>query len=182
MDDRELFETYNRDVYRTCYYMVHNAADAEDLCQDVFIAAFRSRREELGNPKAWILKIAVNHCLNHLSRRRKLKLKVEDNRHLLAGDANKPVDRIVEDRETAGEWAVYLERLPVKIRAAITLRYMHDFSLSDISEMLSVPVGTAKSRLHKGLRLMKKMLEKEGHAEEEGNYEEAGRRAHASVK
>ncbi|AHV98454.1 RNA polymerase sigma factor [Paenibacillus sabinae] len=162
--------------------MVHNAADAEDLCQDVFIAAFRSRREDIVNLKAWIMRITVNHCLNHLKRGRMVRLKVEDNRHLLTGEANKPVDRIVEDRETAGEWAVYLERLPVKIRAAVTLRYMHDFSLSDISEMLSVPLGTTKSRLYKGLRLMRKMLEKEGQAEKEGNYEETGRRAQASVK
>ncbi|OMD53039.1 RNA polymerase subunit sigma [Paenibacillus borealis] len=183
--NRELFETYNKDVYRTCYYMVHDAADAEDLCQEVFITVFRSKWEDVKYPRAWIMKIAVNTCLNHLKRRRSLQQKVAEHMLLLKGRAETPVELLIEEKETALEWSSYMTRLPVKIRAVLTLRYMHDFSLAEIAEALYIPVGTAKSRQHKGLKMMKKMLQEAGeHAEagEEVLYEIGGRCAETVLK
>ncbi|MMZ68736.1 ECF RNA polymerase sigma factor SigW [compost metagenome] len=69
-------------------------------------------------------------------------------------------------------------QLPPKIRAAISLRYMHDFSMSDIAEILSIPVGTAKSRVHKGLKLMKLIMSKRDyvvHRSNKGGCHEAYR-------
>ncbi|MFF2909626.1 RNA polymerase sigma factor [Paenibacillus sp. NPDC057934] len=183
--NRELFEAFNRDVYRTCYYMVHNAADAEDLTQEVFITVFRSNREHIEHLRAWIMKITVNHCLNHLRRRRSLNEKVADHPYLFTGNEEKPVDRLAEERESTVEWAGYMKRLPDKIRAVVTLRYMHDFSLTEISGLLSIPLGTTKSRLHKGLRLMKGILLEAGvHTQdrEEEAYGQNRAYAKASIK
>ncbi|AET57903.1 RNA polymerase sigma factor [Paenibacillus terrae] len=160
--NRELFDRYQRDVYRTCYYMVHDPSDAEDLTQEVFITLFRSNREHIEQLKAWIMKVTVNHCLNYLKRRNSLHTKVSANPHLFTGIESKPVDRLVEERESAEEWAVYMNRLPAKIRAVLTLRYMYDFTLGEISELLSIPLGTVKSRTHKGLRLMERILRDAG--------------------
>ncbi|UQZ32959.1 RNA polymerase sigma factor [Paenibacillus sp. PK3_47] len=183
--NRELFEAYNKDVYRTCYYMVHNAADAEDLCQEVFITVFRSRWEDVKYPRAWIMKIAVNTCLNHLKRSRSLQKKVTENLHLWKSRQEATVERAIEEKETAREWGGYMSQLPVKIRAVLTLRYMHDFSLAEISEALSIPVGTAKSRLHKGLKLMKDILQEAGIEDDERReeyYEQTGKYIEASTK
>lgn len=108
--NRELFETYNKDVYRTCYYMVHDAADAEDLTQDVFITVFRSNREHVEHIKAWIMKITVNHCLNHLKRKRTLQQKITDNLHFFNKTAETAVEQQIEQRETEVEWAQYMVR------------------------------------------------------------------------
>ncbi|MDQ0494094.1 RNA polymerase sigma factor [Paenibacillus brasilensis] len=183
--NRELFDLYQRDVYRTCYYMVHNASDAEDLTQEVFITLFRSHREHIGQLKAWIMKITVNHCLNYLKRRNSLHMKVSSNPHLFTGTESKPVDRQVEERESAEEWAAYMNRLPAKIRAVLTLRYMHDFTLAEISELLAIPLGTVKSRAHKGLRLMERILRDAGaHIPEMGgeNYEQRRKSIEAQIK
>jgi RNA polymerase sigma factor (sigma-70 family) len=183
--NRELFETYNRDVFRTCYYMVHDAADAEDLTQEVFITVFRANRENVEYLKAWIMKITVNHCLNHLRRRRTLQEKVSAHPYLFTGTEGKPVDRLAEERESADEWAGYMKSLPDKIRAVLTLRYMHDFSLAEISGLLSIPLGTTKSRLHKGLRLMKGILQEAGvelQDREGESYGKSRKCAEASVK
>lgn len=159
ISNRELFEQYNRDVYRTCYYMVHNAADAEDLCQEVFITVFRSNTGQIEHLRAWIMKITVNLCLNHLKRQRSLLDKISSNLHLFTGTGEeKSIERQIEERESADEWAASMNRLPVKIRTVLTLRYMNDFSLTEISEMLSIPLGTTKSRLHNGLRLLKRLI------------------------
>ncbi|WP_342480503.1 RNA polymerase sigma factor [Paenibacillus sp. FSL L8-0340] len=183
--NRELFETYNKDVYRTCYYMVHDAADAEDLCQEVFITVFRSKWEDVKYPRAWIMKIAVNNCLNHLKRSRSLQKKVTGNLDLWKNQTETTVERTIEQKETAREWGGYMSGLPAKIRAVLTLRYMHDFSLAEVSEALSIPVGTAKSRLHKGLKLMKDILQEAGFEDEERRkeyYEQTGKYIEASTK
>ncbi|OKP69560.1 RNA polymerase subunit sigma [Paenibacillus helianthi] len=184
--NREVFETYNKDVYRTCYYMVHDAADAEDLCQEVFITVFRSNWQSIDYLKTWIMKITVNACLNHLKRRRSLQHKLADNLHLFQGRGMaKSVEGLIEQKETSQEWVVHLSRLPVKIRAVLTLRYMHDFSLAEVSEALSIPLGTTKSRLHKGLKLMKNVLLEAGMPEEAWKgepYEATGRCTQASIK
>lgn len=160
--NRELFETYNKDVYRTCYYMVHDAADAEDLTQDVFITVFRSNREHVEHIKAWIMKITVNHCLNHLKRKRTLQQKITDNLHFFNKTAETAVEQQIEQRETEVEWAQYMSKVPIKLRMVLTLRYMHDFSLAEISDLLSIPLGTTKSRPHKGLTVMRRILQEAG--------------------
>lgn len=183
--NRELFDTYSREVYRTCYYMVQDAGDAEDLTQEVFITVFRSNREKIEHLRAWIMKIAVNHCLNHLRRRRNYQEKIAAHPHLFTGQEEKSVDRQAEERESAAEWAAYMSRLPVKIRAVLTLRYMHDFSLAEISGLLSIPLGTTKSRVHKGLKLMRGILQEAGVQSEEGEgetYECNRKYAEASFK
>lgn len=159
LSQRELFETYNKEVYRTCYYMVHDAADAEDLCQEVFITVFRSNWQNVEYLKAWMIKITIHTCLNHLKRQRSLQQKIAANLHLFMGRLETPVEKLFEQKETTMEWGSYMSRLPVKIRAVLTLRYMHDFSLAEISDALNIPLGTTKSRLHKGLKMLKEMLE-----------------------
>ncbi|AIQ54263.1 RNA polymerase sigma factor [Paenibacillus sp. FSL R7-0331] len=184
--NRELFEAYSKTVYRTCYYMVQDASDAEDLCQEIFITLFRSDWQCVEHLKAWIMKITVNTCLNHLKRSQSLRQKIAQNLHLWgSAKSEEPVERLVEQKETAQEWAGYMSRLPAKIRAVLTLRYMHDFSLAEIAEALSIPVGTAKSRQHKGIKMMRGILLEAGFKNDEWRgvrHEEAGSYARASVK
>ncbi|MFB5674077.1 RNA polymerase sigma factor [Paenibacillus terreus] len=161
MTNKELFEAYRKDVYRMCYYMMNNAADAEDICQEVFVTVFRSNWQDIEKIRPWIIRITVNQCLNVLRRRRTLLDKIAVYPHMIAGSQEKLPDEIVLERETAREWADYLSRLPLKIRAVIALRYIHGFQLAEIAEMLSIPLGTAKSRQHKGIKLMRKMLEQQ---------------------
>ncbi|MFM9277909.1 RNA polymerase sigma factor [Paenibacillus jiagnxiensis] len=180
MTQRELFETYNKQVYRTCYYMVHNASDAEDLCQEVFISVFRSNWEHIEHLRAWIMRIAVNRCLTHLKSQRSRQAKdfLVQSQYSPIEHEGKALDLLLEEREAAEELAGDMMQLPPKIRAAVSLRYMHDFSMADIAEILSIPVGTAKSRVHKGLKLMKLILSKREfaiHRSEEGGCHEAYR-------
>lgn len=161
MTNKELFETYRSDVYRTCYYMLGQAADAEDVCQEVFMSAFRGRREEIVNVKAWLLRIAVNQCLNLLKRRGNLRAKLSRHSHMLAGRSERTLEDRIERDEAAGEWALCLSKLPVKIRAVVSLRFVHDLGISEISEMLNIPPGTVKSRQHKGLKLLRGMVDRQ---------------------
>ncbi len=159
MTNQELFETYRSDVYRTCYYMLGQEADAEDVCQEVFLTAFRTDWTGIEHVKAWLLRIAVNQCVNLLKRRSNLRTKLSFYSHLLVGKAEQTPEIRAEQHEAAEEWAACLARLPVKIRTVVSLRFVHDLGISEIAELLGIPPGTVKSRQHKGLKLLRGIVD-----------------------
>lgn len=168
MTGKELFETYNKDVYRMCYHMLRNASDAEDLCQEVFIAALRKEWNKIEHHKAWLLKIAVNRCLNHLRRTKLVRTKEKVYEWFFTETAVETVDHLVEEREAALEYSMLLQNLPLKIRAVVTLRYVQELAHVEIAEVLNIPIGTVKSRLHKGMKLLKVMVERKNISEARG--------------
>ncbi|MFJ8515637.1 RNA polymerase sigma factor [Lysinibacillus xylanilyticus] len=161
MTERELFDSYNKDVYRTCYYMLRNAQDAEDLCHDVFITVFRHDWQSVEHTRAWIMRIAMNHCLNLLKRNQTQRDKQGQVQllHEQATSSIKSVDTIVVEKAVEEEWEELLKQLPDKLMAVVTLRYIGELSMVEIAETLQIPVGTVKSRHHKALKIMRKKLE-----------------------
>lgn len=158
MTEKDLFETYRKEVYRTCYSMLRRAADAEDVCQEVFITVFRHDWQKVEFLKTWIMKIAMNQCINHLKKENRFVQKGRWLQQHAAVQAEKPVDEIVEQKETAIECLELLHQLPVKIRAVVSLRYLNECPLNEIAAILDIPTGTVKSRMNKGLKLMRKMI------------------------
>lgn len=160
MTEKELFETYNKDVYRTCYFMLQHAADAEDVCQEVFMTVFRHDWRQVEHLKTWLMRVTVNHCLNQLRKDKRLKSKQERLQLEPATWTEKAAETIAEERESALEARYLLRRLPGKMKAVVSLRFINDCTLNEIADILGIPVGTVKSRLHKGLKLMQRMAVK----------------------
>ena len=79
-----------------------------------------------------------------------------------------PVDEVAQHAEDSDLWEQWVQELPEKIRSAILLRYMNEFSLSEIADVLEVPVGTVKSRIYKGIRLLRKKWEKTSKQHQKG--------------
>lgn len=141
--------------------MLRNAQDAEDLCHDVFVTVFRQDWRSVEHTRAWILRIAMNQCLN-LLKRKQAQLKKVSQVQLLQEQTTasvKSVDAIVLEKAAEEEWEALLRQLPEKLMAVVTLRYIGELSLVEIAETLKIPVGTVKSRLHKALKIMRKKLE-----------------------
>ncbi|ATP42133.1 RNA polymerase subunit sigma-70 [Solibacillus sp. R5-41] len=161
MTERELFDAYNKDVYRTCYYMLRNKQDAEDICHDVFVTIFRQDWKDVEHTRAWIMRIAMNHCLNLLKRNQTQREKQEQIQwsHEQTTASVKSVDTILLEKTVAAEWEELLKQLPDKLMAVVTLRYIGELSMVEIAEILKIPVGTVKSRLHKALKILRKKLE-----------------------
>jgi len=157
LTEKELFETYRKDVYRTCYYLLHHAEDAEDACQEIFLTAFRHDWRSVNYLKTWLMRVAVNHCINHLRKRTRARRQLFELR-AEASAVEAPAEAAVERRETAEECRRLLQRLPEKLRAAVTLRYIHEFSLQETAAVLEIPVGTVKSRVDKGKKLLLEMM------------------------
>ncbi|TBL70885.1 RNA polymerase sigma factor [Paenibacillus thalictri] len=176
MTEKDLFETYKKDVYRTCYFMLHHAADAEDVCQEVFLTVFRHDWRQVEHLKTWLMRVTVNHCLNHLKKNSRKLAHEKRLQQQTAGAAEKAAETVAEEREAAKECVHLLSRLPGKMRAVVSLRFINECSLSEVADILGIPVGTVKSRLNKGLKLMKRMVQPNGeHNGEEGGAYGKGR-------
>ncbi|GGN98865.1 RNA polymerase sigma factor [Saccharibacillus kuerlensis] len=162
MEDRELFETHKEAVYHYCLYMLHSRADAEDVCQEVFVKALLADRSGIEYVKAWLMRIAANECHSLLRRRTNGEMKEKRAFWLsLPLRLPKSVEQSYERTETSGEFEELLGRLKPKLREALLLYYMADLSIAETAEALDVPIGTAKSRISRGLKSLKKFAEKE---------------------
>ncbi|MGQ0649800.1 MAG: sigma-70 family RNA polymerase sigma factor [Gemmatimonadaceae bacterium] len=151
--------------------LTRHRADAEDLVQDAALNACRSRHtfEPGSNFKAWFFHI-LTRCLwsrHRKSERRPSTVDFDDLPELyvyerslhhgltVTGDdpASDLIDRIGTERVAAA-----LAQLPEEFAVVCTLYFMEDFAYQEIADVLGVPVGTVRSRLHRGRRMLQKSL------------------------
>lgn len=168
--ERLLGEVLER-AYGTAYHLTRSTHDAEDLVQEAALSAFRhfDQFEPGTNFKAWFMRILTNAFFaNYRKRKRRPQTtSLEDAQplHLLfASQAagllehhKDPAARIVEK---LGEERVSeaIAALPEEFRVVCTLYFMNDAPYQEIAEMLDCPVGTVRSRLHRGRRMLQKSL------------------------
>lgn len=164
---RRLIEDNKRLVGHVVLRMCGRSADFEDLCQDVFLKVFSNLHSFQYNSKlsTWIARIAHNHCINFL-RKRKVDL-YEDfapkdlTLDSLPGNTDTPVE-IFEKAEKTDQIETAIAGLPEMMRMVITLFYVEQFSLSEICETLDLPENTVKSHLFRARKRLKtKLMEHE---------------------
>jgi RNA polymerase sigma-70 factor (ECF subfamily) len=138
-------------AHRTAYLVVHDAAAAEDIAQEAFLAAIRSldrfdRRRPFG---PWLNRIVVNRAIDW-ARARSL-------RHETAAEldaeipAGKPGDTELSSSVYSDEVVAALRALSPEQRALVVLRYLLEYTPGEIAETLGLPRGTVNSRLRRGL-------------------------------
>jgi RNA polymerase sigma-70 factor (ECF subfamily) len=150
---RELYEREYRAVYRTVRAMVFDSTLAEDLSQETFVRAFRSRDRyrPTGPVGAWLHRIAVNVTISHLRREKLSRLLAP---RLLVGPGSGGYERI--EAKTLLERA--LARLSPRVRAAVVLHYFHGYTRDEVARILGIPSGTVASRIAKAMSVMRDEL------------------------
>lgn len=140
-----LFQQYEADIYRMAYVYVKNKEDALDLVQEVAYQSFK-KISTLKKPeffKTWLMKITINCALNLINKNKKviplnsnldMLMRTEDEDIALTLSLNKLIDTLQEDE-----------------KSVILLKYYDDRTLKEISEILDIPLGTAKSVLYRAL-------------------------------
>lgn len=157
-----LYESYNEQVFRTCYRILGDRAAAEDQTQEVFLRVF----EKIGHFKGrsrfstWLYRLAVNQTLNRLRSRKRRLLKTlgMDFLEELAGH-DPTQDYELLQKERRDEVQAILSRLSVEHRAVLVLREIEELSYAEISEVLGIAQGTVMSRLHRARRELRSCLE-----------------------
>ncbi|HET6454889.1 MAG TPA: sigma-70 family RNA polymerase sigma factor [Armatimonadota bacterium] len=138
-----LAERYRVKAMRVAYGIVHNRADAEDAVQNAFIRIYRN----LGKGRqfsSWLYKIVINESVRLLRGRRETSDEIVE---IPTEDAD--IERIMLVRKC-------LASLPKNYRTVLALRGIEELAYEEIAEILGVPVGTVRSRLHEGRRLFAK--------------------------
>jgi len=155
----EIIGRYKDAVFGLCLGFMRNRADAEDLSHDAFIRAYVNLRKYNLERKfsTWLFTIAANLCRNKLRYRRNHPTG-EMPFHLQGGtDPAKVIQK--EDQHALVQQAI--TKLPYSYRAPLVLRFYNDLSYREISEVLSIPEGTIKTRIHRGKIMLKALIEKE---------------------
>lgn len=131
-----------------------NTSDADDLAQECFLRALRnwSRFEGKGSRQAWLFAIARNTQVDWLRKRRRDARLADPGAYVLCGTLQTAPD----DVETV--WKTVRD-LGAEYREVIHLRFAADLSYVEIAEMLGVPIGTVRSRLHRGLKAVREKIE-----------------------
>ena len=162
----QLLQAYERDLYSFCQYLAMNIHTANDLYQETVLHAFEGIDliEVSKNPKSYLFSIAVGKWKNmsrKTRRREAIAPEIALENAIWATDGNTP-EGFAEKNELKHCIKKCLEEMNGKSRVPILLFYFDNFSAEDIAALCKIPVGTVKSRLHKGRALLKKKLEKEG--------------------
>lgn len=153
-----IVKAFQQRLYFFIRRMVVHHDDANDVLQEVFIKAWRKLHQlkdaELMN--AWFYRIAHNESINHLnSLKRNSPVALNDSTHLSITDDDFKID--------ADEWTKKISRailqLPTQQRVVFNLRYFDEMPYNEISEVMEISVGGAKSLFHHALQKMQAMLE-----------------------
>jgi RNA polymerase sigma-70 factor, ECF subfamily len=152
-----LYENYKNLVYRTAYLVLDNAGDAEDVLQDVFVLVHRSLsgyNPDKGSFTSWLHRITVNQCLNRRRRPGFFNPSLED----VPESSLRAPELSEEKRAEIEEVRQALSTLNIRQRTIVTLRYYWDLSYAEMAEILGLPLGTVKSRLHQSLQNLQTAL------------------------
>jgi RNA polymerase sigma-70 factor (ECF subfamily) len=155
---RDLVLRFERPVYALILRMVHDAEQAEDLAQEVFVKAYRHLASYDPRRKfaSWLFKVAHNSTIDHLRRSQldtvPLAAEQEDGGGLLAVLADTSAESpaaAAERRDMARALERAIARLRPEYREAVVLRYVEGLAYQEICEVLGLPVGTVKTNLHR---------------------------------
>jgi RNA polymerase sigma-70 factor (ECF subfamily) len=150
-DLEALFRAYWPRAFRAAYLVAHDAAAAEDIAQEAFLAAMRSldrfdRRRPFG---PWLHRIVVNRAIDWARAR---QLRAETELVDVPVPAARPADGDPEELASA------IARLPPEQRAVIVLRHLLEYTPGEIADLLELPRGTVNSRLRRGLDALRDEL------------------------
>lgn len=168
----QLVRRHQDRLYHTVFRLVDHAEDAQDVVQEAFISAYQSLDSFKGDAQffTWLYRIAVNTAIS-LKRRQRVALSIEAGRD---GDGvAEPLDRSEDNRpghaleqaERERRIQAALCRLSPEHRAVLVLKDMEGQKYETMAEVLRVPVGTIRSRLHRARSELRELLEQEGTTE-----------------
>jgi RNA polymerase sigma-70 factor, ECF subfamily len=153
-------------LYNTVYRLLGNSEDAQDVIQESFISAYQSLSSFKGDAKffTWLYRIAMNAAIS-LKRKKKAAVSLDTgSKHDLAIDPldqsldNQPGD-LLERQEEEDRLQAALNKLSPEHKSVIVLKDIEDMKYEEIAEVLEVPIGTIRSRLHRARLELRDLLE-----------------------
>jgi RNA polymerase sigma-70 factor (ECF subfamily) len=168
---RELLTRYERPVFSLVFRMVRDRTLAEDLAQEAFIRAFNAidSYDPTYKFSSWIFKIANNHTIDHLRKRKLDTVSIHGSPSASTADeeartsitlesTEEQPDRYTESRELGGQIEEAIAQLRPEYRTVVLLRHVQGYAYEEIAETMEIPLGTVKTYLHRARNELKTLL------------------------
>jgi len=168
---QKLILKYQDRIYNTVLKLCGNEADAAELAQDSFVKVIQGLKDFRAQSSfyTWLFRIAVNHTLNFCKKNSRLnfeslhdEIDEQTNRQLkdYLIDKNSPdPSELAAKKEVSGLVMKALEKLDPQQRAVIVLRDIEQMSYTEIAETLKMEIGTVKSRISRGRKNLRDIIE-----------------------
>ncbi|HSM26402.1 MAG TPA: sigma-70 family RNA polymerase sigma factor [Anaerolineaceae bacterium] len=148
----QIVESFQQPVFNLCFRMLGNNEAAEDAAQETFWRAYQSIKKY--NPDrpfgTWLMSIAAHYCIDQHRKRKLPVMDIDDYLAETTPDHNTPnPESIALQNEYQGQIQELLNGLSEMDRASIILRYWHECSEDEISQVLNISINAVKSRLHR---------------------------------
>ena len=165
----ELMEKYRDSIFHLCRKMVFNDDDADDLTIETFGKAFQRLKQY--TPafafSTWLFKIASNHCIDFIRKKRIKALSLDrgivtdegDNIQFTVKDeAPDPIETL-EKKQRVEKMRLVVSELKPRYRRLVELRYFEEYSYDEIALELDLPLGTVKAQLYRARDILASVME-----------------------
>ncbi|MGH2582557.1 MAG: RNA polymerase sigma factor [Anaerolineales bacterium] len=155
-----LYDRFNALVFRTALGVTGDYEAAADLLQEVFLRLFRfAHKIDPDRPlEPWLYRMTANLSYTWIKRRKWLQ-PIEDISDWLSSEMGLQPSSLAEQREAWDFVEAAISKLPLAQRVVIVLYYINECTLPEISEILRIPAGTVKSRLHYARQTLRQQME-----------------------
>ncbi len=165
----ELLDRYGAKIFNLVYRFVNPREEAEDVAQEVFVEVWRSIGGFRGDARlsTWLYRVATNVCLEHNRRNHPETVSLEDADESATEVGAEPLcqppaptpDEWLEKAELKDRVDAALDALPPAQRQVVVLHELQGLTYPEVAQVLNVPVGTVKSRLHHAFNKLRELLE-----------------------
>ena len=169
---RELLGRYQRPVFSIIYRMIRDREQAEDLAQETFVRVFNNidRYDPRFKFSSWIFKIATNLTIDHIRRKELDTVSIDGSRNAVTAEQieatsitiasqDENPEELLEAKELGEEIEGAIGKLRPEYKAAILLRHVEGREYQEIAEILSLPLGTVKTYIHRGRNELREQLQ-----------------------
>jgi RNA polymerase sigma-70 factor (ECF subfamily) len=159
---KEVFDKYNKKVYRIAYGVVRQREEALDIVQEVFIKLFHSIKNFKGKSHfyTYLYRMVMNTAIDHARKTGKQIISSLDQEGSFQpfDDLEKGPERILLQKELEERVKLAMDKLPAEQRTALIFRDVEGLSYQEMAETMGCSIGTVMSRLHYGRKRIQELL------------------------
>lgn len=181
MSFEQVIEQYHDEIFRYLWQLMcspnalDSALEVQDVTQDVFLRAYQAfaRLRPESNYRAWLYKIATNTAYSALKSRKRLvgQLDIDEQAEAILVEQEKsPIQQMVLG-ETLLALQSAVDCLPIKQRAALVMRYLHELTYSEVAEALNCSEDSARANVYQATRRLRQEFKQKGIEAQEVLYE-----------
>ena len=169
---RELLGRYQRPVFSLIYRMLRDREQSEDLAQETFVRVFNNidRYDPKYKFSSWIFKIATNLTIDHIRKKEVATVSIDGSRYAVTADeieastitvasGDENPEELLEAKELGESIEQAIGALRAEYRTAILLRHVEGREYQEIADIMSLPLGTVKTFIHRARHELRERLE-----------------------